>query len=130
MLPPTLRELCRDRQRRPVEIEHRIGEVEPDVLPAPDLSRKKDQPRNMIGTPRRELMELHDRQRATAPRRGLDRLDLEDCFVDTLSATLRIVQNALEELELVLCGTRMLAGAREDRVFDFRAAQRYKAARA
>jgi hypothetical protein len=51
----------------------------------------------------------------------LHRFYFEDRALDSLPAAFRVVKDALEELKLVLCRSRVLLGTREDHVLDLRA---------
>src|SRR4051794_31689996 len=107
MLAPTLGERGWNRHRLRPQVDHLVRQVEPHVLPAPDLAGDQYESRCVLREPRREFVQLAHRQSAAFARTVLDGRDLEDGAVDSLSAALGVVEHALEELELVLRRPRM-----------------------
>src|SRR4051812_18752825 len=103
MLAAPFRERGWNGDRARFEIDHLVRQVEPDVLPAPDLAGDQNQPGCVLREPRRELVQLAHRQAASVTRAMLDRRYFEDRAVDALPAALGVVEHALEEFQLVLC---------------------------
>ena len=72
----------------------------------------------MLGEPRRELVELVDRERPPLAGLVADRGDLEQQRVDPVAAGPGVTEHRLERLELVLRRPRMGGGAARDQVLD------------
>src|SRR3954447_18590560 len=88
----------RNRQRPVIQVEHVVGEVEPDVLSAADLASDQDHPRHVLGEPRRKLMQFADAQSSPFAWAMPHRRNLEDRTLDTLSTSFGVMENTLQEL--------------------------------
>ena len=58
MLAPVLGELSRHRQRPTAKIKEIVSQVEPHVLPRPNLTRDQHESLDVIREPRGELVQL------------------------------------------------------------------------
>jgi hypothetical protein len=90
MLPAILRELRRNSQRPAAQVEHVVGEVEPEVLSRADLAGYEDEAPRVLRELRPELIELRHRQSAAAPRLVLNRRNVEYRCADALASCLRV----------------------------------------
>ncbi|HEU5371302.1 MAG TPA: hypothetical protein VFU51_02815 [Gaiellaceae bacterium] len=124
VLALVLRKLSRDRHRPAFQVEHVVGQTEPERLTRTHLARKQDETRHVLGEPGSELVQLQHGERPTATRGVLHRLDAEDCLIDSLSSITRLSQNTLDELELIKRRPRMLRRALNDQILYLRPTQR------
>ncbi|HET7516048.1 MAG TPA: hypothetical protein VFJ60_14685 [Gaiella sp.] len=111
-----LRQLLRDRHRAALQVEQVVRQTEPERLSSADLAGEQHQPRRVLGEPRRQLIQLLDRQGPSATWRVTVELDPEHRLVDPLSPVLRLAQHPLDELQLVQGRAGMLPRSRDDEV--------------